>query len=171
MAKAPMGVCITVDTEFSVGGAFEDPARIPTAMPNVNCPSQGDDHGLPFILATFRKYGIKGTFFVETLSRAYFGDEPLRSLIETILNAGQDVQLHIHPNWMNFARGDLREEFGRQKSSDACVGRSLSEMEELLKLGLKPFQDWNLPRPIAVRVGNFEVDRTVYRAMSRVGLR
>ena len=140
-------------------------------MPNVNCPSQGDDHGLPFILETFRKYGIKGTFFVETLSRVYFGDEPLKSLIRTILSAGQDVQLHIHPNWLIFGRGDWKQFAGHHNPSDACIGRSLPEMEEILKLGLEPFDDWDLPRPIAVRVGNFEVDRTVYRAMFRVGLR
>jgi hypothetical protein len=165
----PTEICITIDTEFSIGGAFSDPLKFrPIAMPNIDCPSEGERHGLPFLLKNFARYGIKGTFFVETLSRAYFGDEPLRTVIATILDAGQDAQLHIHPNWLEIGGNGWCSRGIWER--DACAGRSVAEIEELLVLGLKPFTDWKFPRPIALRVGNFEVDRNVYVAMARVGL-
>ena len=44
-------VCITIDTEFSIGGAFADPVRRrPIGEENVTCPADGHENGLGFLL-------------------------------------------------------------------------------------------------------------------------
>ena len=72
-------VCLTIDTEFSIGGAFDDPInRRPIGEAFVRCPVEGVEHGLPFILRTLARFGVPATFFVETLNAAHFGDLPMR---------------------------------------------------------------------------------------------
>jgi hypothetical protein len=64
-------VAITIDTEFSVAGAFEDFERYkPIAEQMVDCAVDGKSEGLGFLLPTFEletfeKYDVPATFFVE----------------------------------------------------------------------------------------------------------
>ena len=78
-APAETEVCITVDTEFSIGGAFADPQRYrPLSTELVECRIGGRSEGLGFILQTLKKSGVAATFFVEVLQGCYFGDVPMR---------------------------------------------------------------------------------------------
>jgi hypothetical protein len=59
-------VAITIDTEFSVAGAFEDFERYkPIAEQMVDCAVDGKSEGLGFLLETYEKYDVPATFFVE----------------------------------------------------------------------------------------------------------
>ena len=95
-------VCITIDTEFSIGGAFADASRIPVAEPNVWCNVNGRSEGLGFMLDTFRRHRVEATFFVETVQRYYFKNDPMRPIVHQIRDAGHEVQLHSHPCWSLF---------------------------------------------------------------------
>src|SRR4051812_30223400 len=90
-------VCITVDTEFSIGGAFADPRLRPVADPMVWCEVGGRSEGLGFMLGCFRKYDIAATFFVEALQRSYFRHDPMHAIAQRIVAEGHEVQLHAHP--------------------------------------------------------------------------
>ena len=165
-------VCITIDTEFSVGGAFADPLRCqPIGESNVYCPVNGTSYGLPFLLETFRQFGTRASFFLETLSAAYFGDAPLKMIAEAILSAGHDVQLHLHPCWTHFRSPNWAAELSDTPPNDSCAGRRLEELVELIELGMEPFDRIGLPRPVALRTGNLQTDSTVYLAMSRLGFK
>jgi hypothetical protein len=53
MAK-PLEVTITIDTEFSIGGAFSNPEKYkPVAEPVALCEIAGKGHGVDFLLDTF----------------------------------------------------------------------------------------------------------------------
>src|ERR1700730_15771144 len=102
-------VCITIDTEFSIAGAFARPERFsPIGEEIVNCNADGRDEGLGFILETLARFGATATFFIETLQIFYFGDAPMGSIAERIAAAGHDLQLHLHPCWLQFRRADWR---------------------------------------------------------------
>ena len=165
-------VCITIDTEFSIAGAFNDPKnRTPVGEAQVVCRIDGEEHGLGFLLETFKRHGTAATFFVEALNTAYFGDGPMGAVVERILAAGQDAQLHLHPCWAFFRHGDWVERLARERPSDRCDGRSVDELDELIGLGLDSFERWGAPRPVALRTGNLQADRAVYQAMERHGLK
>ncbi len=171
-SSARTEVCLTVDTEFSLGGAFVQPTRLrPVGEPHVYCPAGGQDHGLPFILRTLARHKFPATFFVETLNTVYFGDAPLRRVVGDILAAGQDIQLHLHPVWLHFRHPDWVDRLSHGIPSDRFAGRSLEEMEAIIATGLEPIERWNWPKPTALRVGGLAADRTVFRAMSNAGLR
>jgi hypothetical protein len=163
-------VFITIDTEFSIGGAFTYPNRyVPLGEEVVRCEVNGREEGLGFMLDTFGEFGIKATFFVEALQTAYFGDVPMGRLVDRIAKAGHDLQLHLHPCWLHFRKRGWKT--GKERPNDSCMGRTDAELDEMLEIGYYAFDRWKQPRPIALRTGGFETDLAVYRAMERAGMR
>lgn len=164
-------VCITIDTEFSIGGAFAHPeSRRPIGEERVTCPANGKENGLGFLLACFERFGIKATFFIEALNAAYFGDAPMGRVAERILRGGHDAQLHLHPCWMYFRHADWQQRLTREKPNDNCDGRRVDEIVGMISTGVSVFAQWGAPRPIALRTGNLRVDANVHAAMSAAGI-
>ncbi|MBM4254448.1 MAG: polysaccharide deacetylase [Deltaproteobacteria bacterium] len=167
--QAPTEVCITVDTEFSIGGAFANPtANKPVGLQRVLCEVDEKEEGLGFLLDTFAAYGISATFFVEALNHCYFGDAPMQALAHRILASSQDVQLHLHPCWTTFRNPQWQTDLPRAQRSDSWVGLSADETYDLIQLGLQTFERWQLPRPIAFRTGNLQPTTAIYKAMAQL---
>jgi len=79
--------------------------------------------------------------------------------------------LHVHPCWLHFCDQNWAVRADAGPPSDSCAGRTTEEMVDIIERGLDPFRRWGVPPPVALRTGNLQADRTVYAAMSRVGLR
>ena len=164
----PTEVCITVDTEFSIGGNFDNPQLSPIAEPIVLGMVGGQEQGLGFLLDSFSQFGVKATFFVEALQTAYFGDEPMGGIARRIAAAGHDVQLHMHPCWRHYKA--IPGQAPNNTKDDSCAGRTDAELDHFFQSGLATFSRWRLPCPVAVRTGNFQVDANFYRAAARSGI-
>jgi peptidoglycan/xylan/chitin deacetylase (PgdA/CDA1 family) len=165
-------VYLTIDTEFSIGGAFGAPdAREPIGAQNVLCNVNGTSQGLAFMLDTFAAHGLRATFFTEALQTAYFGDAPMGEIARRIAAAGHDVQLHLHPVWTYFDRPDWKSRLATETPTDNMHGRPLEQIVGWMERGIAALERWGVPRPVALRTGNLMVDRNVYRAMGAVGLR
>ncbi|MEH6648961.1 MAG: polysaccharide deacetylase family protein [Motiliproteus sp.] len=161
-------VCITVDTEFSIAGHFEDPQRYaPLAEPVVYGHVNGKQQGLGFLLDTLNQYQIKASFFVECANYFYFGDEPMSTVVRQIQAAQQDIQLHIHPVWLSFGNKDHPNPFPRH---DDCSGRNYAEIFRVIETCSEVFERWVGHRPDALRTGSLRVDSNVYRAMASLGI-
>jgi peptidoglycan/xylan/chitin deacetylase (PgdA/CDA1 family) len=165
-------VVITVDTEFSIGGAFRDWTLCPVAEQRVWCVSDYKSHGLGFMLDCFAQYGITATFFVEVLNRHYFKRDPMRGIAEKLRAAGHDVQLHLHPCWTVFQYDDWREraQVRTKPGIDAFYGRAEDESLKLMEEGLEIFHQWGLPAPTVFRSGSLHHDDALYRAQARAGI-
>jgi hypothetical protein len=165
-------VLITIDTEFSIAGAFADPEhRSPVGAQAVLCAIDGKSHGLGFLLDTFERFGTRATFFVEALNTYYFGDAPMRELASRIGAAGQDVQLHLHPCWTYFRNPDWKSRLKIDPPTDHMHSRPVGQLKEWLADGIGIFERWGIGRPLALRTGSMMADRSVYEAMEGVGLR
>jgi len=163
-------VCITIDTEFSIGGAFSDPTKQPVAESQVWCNVNGRSQGLGFMLDTFRRYDVQATFFVETQQRHHFKHDPMRPIAQQIHAEGHEVQLHAHPCWTLFRHQDWRTLANGQKGRDNIGKRSVEEAVELINQGIETFEEWQLPRPLAFRSGNLHYSDDLYRALGRAGI-
>lgn len=163
-------VCITVDTEFSIGGAFADAARQPVAAPAVWCQVNGRSEGLGFMLETFRRYQVQATFFVETVHRYHFSDDPMRPIVQRLQDENHEVQLHTHPCWSVFRHPDWTDRVRAQRQHDDFLGRTVDDSVALIEQGLASFRDWGLPRPQAFRSGNLQHDDNLYQALARTGI-
>ena len=156
-------ITITIDTECSIAGAFENPEEnTPVAEQAIMCIADGKEQGLGFLLDTFSKYNITASFFVECAQYYYFGDEPMKTVMQRILDAGQDAQLHIHPCWLNYNKDPKIGQFSRD---DDCIDREYDELKRIFELSLEVFERWAGKRPEAIRTGGLVADLNVYRVM------
>jgi protein-tyrosine-phosphatase len=165
-----MRVCFTIDTEFSIAGAFADPALHPVGVPMVLCEAGGRSQGLDFLLSCFRRHGMQATFFVETLQRHYFRDDPMRALATRIAQDKHEVQLHVHPCWAVFQHEDWPQRVRLQPRQDDLAGRELESTVALLRQGQATFAEWGLPAPQVFRAGSLQHDENLYRALAAVGI-
>lgn len=164
-------VYLSVDTEFSIAGAFDDPAaNQPVGPQAVYCEIDGKSAGLGYLLETLAHHGARATFFVETLNTSYFGDEPMGSIARALHSAGQDVQLHLHPCWAYFEAEDWKDRLKVNPPNDDICRRDREEIERLIRSGMETFTKWSLPRPRALRTGGLRVSRRVYEAMRACGM-
>jgi protein-tyrosine-phosphatase/peptidoglycan/xylan/chitin deacetylase (PgdA/CDA1 family) len=161
-----MRVCITIDTEFSIAGAFADPARRPVGAQMVRCEVGGRSQGLDFLLDCFRRHGVQATFFVETAQRYYFRDDPMGALAKQIAAAGHEVQLHVHPCWAVFQSADWPQRVRQQPRQDDLAGRDVASTLALLRHGQAAFAEWGLPPPQVFRAGNLQYDDNLFRALA-----
>ncbi|HEX8642818.1 MAG TPA: hypothetical protein VF702_02765 [Allosphingosinicella sp.] len=164
-------ICITIDTEFSIGGAFADPARRrPIGTDNVTCKVNGREQGLGFLLDLFSRHNATCTYFVETANAHWFDEREMGAIVERIIAAGHDVQLHLHPCWTAFQDSDWRETVRRGPPNDDCDALAEDELAGLIRAGVARLERMGAPRPIALRTGNLRASRSVYRAMRAAGL-
>jgi peptidoglycan/xylan/chitin deacetylase (PgdA/CDA1 family) len=163
-------VCISIDTEFSIAGAFAHADRQPVAEPMVWCEVGGRSQGLGFLLEQFERHRIPATFFVETAHRYYFRHDPMAAIARRIAEHGHEVQLHTHPCWAVFRHGDWRERVRRQPRQDDFLGRAEDDTVDLLRQGQETFGDWGVPAPTVFRSGNLQHDDALFAALARAGI-
>ena len=162
----PIDVSITVDTEFSIGGAFAEPERFePIGLDNVYCPANGKQNGLPFLIDTLEANGLDATFFVETMQTAWFGDAPMKQVVDEIMAAGQDVQMHLHPVWAWFKDADWKARLRRETPHDDCTAVEFSEFCGMIAEGIETLQRWGAERPVAFRTGGLKASTSVCKAL------
>ena len=110
---------------------------------------------------------LAATFFVETAHTRYFGDLAMGFYAERLVRAGQDVQLHLHPNWLSFEDGKLRSD---PPHTDNCREMSVEPLAALIAEGAGRIADWTGKRATAMRTGNFSAGPSVFQAMRQAGL-
>lgn len=163
-------IFITIDTEFSIAGAFSNPQRWkPLSKEVVECPLEGKSHGLGFLLETFARHSLHATFFVEALNTIYFGDEPMGDYAHKIAASGHDLQLHLHPCWTYFRRPNWQDTLRSDPPSDHFNGRSPELLKQWMNEGIDTFKRWGFNRPLALRTGSLITDAAVFAAMEDCG--
>jgi peptidoglycan/xylan/chitin deacetylase (PgdA/CDA1 family) len=165
-----MQVSLTIDTEFSIAGAFADAQLRPVAEPVVWCDVNGKSEGLEFIFSCLRESRIGATFFVEALHRHYFSSDPMRPIVRRIEDEGHEIELHIHPCWSVFQHQDWQARVRANPRQDDFFGRSEDDSLALIRQGIDIFKDWGLARPQVFRSGSLQHDDTLYRALARAGI-
>jgi peptidoglycan/xylan/chitin deacetylase (PgdA/CDA1 family) len=122
--------------------------------------------GVGYQLDRLARHGLKACFFVDPMPALPFGIEPVRRMIEPILAAGQEVQLHLHPMWID---ADTRR--GDRSADQDMTGRPLADQRALIDTAIALLREAGAPDPVAFRAGNFGADATTIAAAAAAGLR
>jgi len=123
---------------------------------------------LPETLAILSRYGLQAVFFVEPLFSLRFGERFLKTIVDLIQAAGQDVQLHLHPEWVDEIAPPLWPEIKGKRQHLSYY--SLAEQTELLKLGKRCIEACT-GRPVtAFRSGSYAVNADTYLALDAAGI-
>jgi hypothetical protein len=154
-------VLLTVDTELNwaphargeswqqnLAGAF-DPAGV----------------GVPWQLEVLRAHGLKACFFVDPMPALVYGLEPIRLMVEPILAAGQEVQLHLHPVWQSVAEGVAEGARFELTCFDA------EDQLDLIETARDLLVEAGAPDPVAFRSGGYAADVRTLAALVEAGLR
>ncbi len=149
-------VLITVDTELvwrhhEAGLSWQD---------NFARSYEAAGVGVPYQLRLLAEHGLKACFFVDPMPGLVHGLEPVRRMVDPILEAGQEVQLHLHPFWALTG-----EAFSELNEYDAAEQQALiAQARDLLVAA-------GAPEPIAFRAGSYAANGDTLRALAGLGLR
>jgi len=121
--------------------------------------------GISYQLEMLGRHGLKACFFVDPMPAVAFGLDPTRKAIDAILDAGQEVQLHLHPNWAG-ARAD---DHGQCHARFELVDYTLDEQRDLISGAVDLLVAAGAPRPIAFRAGSYGANDDTLRALAALG--
>lgn len=149
-------VLITVDTELTWGHY----ARGATWRENFDRSYDPAGVGVPHQLRLLAEHGLKACFFVDPMPAMLYGLEPVRRMLDPILAAGQEVQLHLHSFWASLADGLVDRPVFELTGLDGERQRALiATARDLLILA-------GAPRPIAFRSGSYAADAATIAALT-----
>ncbi len=159
-------IFITVDTECSIGGAFNDSRLKPIGSEKrIFGENGGTYYGIPLIMDIADRYGIQLTFFLEVMNKYYFGENENRRVCEYIIQKGHDVQLHAHPNFLNFTE----QEPQKRAYSDWIGEYPVERQEEILTNAKKTLFSYGVSNVSAFRAGSFGAAGSTILALKRAG--
>ena len=164
-----LNVFITIDVEIWCDGWDAIDENFPSAFRHyVYGPTNRGDCALPLTLSILRDHDLQASFFVEPLFSLRFGAEPLREIVELIQDAGQEIQLHLHTEWVDEAKVPLFPDVSKKRQFMAYF--SLEEQSALVRKGLDLFSDMGVRDIRAFRAGSFGMSRNTFGALSANGI-
>lgn len=128
--------------------------------------TQQGDFGLPFQLEMLRSRSLQATYFVDPLFSLVLGIEPLRLVVRMILDADQQIGLHLHPEWLTDARCRGLPAFRGPYISQYL----LEEQRALVRCGLNQLREAGAPTATSFRAGSWGADVVTLRALSQEGI-
>lgn len=166
----PLNILLTFDVEVWCNSWATLDQDFPTSFERyVFGRSSKGDFALPKTLEILNRYGLKGVFFVEPLFAARFGIESLATIVNLIQQAGQEVQLHLHPEWTDEATIPLLPNFTTKRQHLSYYSRS--EQGALIGHGLGLLKAVGAKTPTAFRSGSFACNADTFPAITANGLR
>lgn len=165
-----MDVFYTVDTEVWCDGWDDLDARFPAAFDrHIHGRTARGDYGLPLQARLLQDHGLTGVFFVETLFATRFGAAPLAEIVGMLNDARQDVQLHLHTEWLDEAPQRLLADSLRKRQF--LRGFSADEQRVVIGEGLRLLRAAGAGQVTAFRAGNFGFNRDTLGVLAGLGLR
>lgn len=124
-------------------------------------------YGVPYQIHRLNHYGLKASYFVEPLFSLRAGSDLLRRMVTEIEGQGQEVQLHLHTEWLSeIQHPQLPPQFRQHL-------RHFDEAEQttLLRVGAQLLRHAGAGEICAFRAGNYGANRTTLRALANNGIR
>lgn len=155
-------VFLTIDTEFAWR---HHAAGLPVAQA-YDRSLEPAGVGLTWQLQELARYELKATFFVDPMPAPVYGADWVRRMVEAVLAAGQEVQLHLHANWVGARADDRGVAHGRFELIDHnadCQRALLARAIDLLVAA-------GAPRPVAFRAGSYSANDETLAALCDLGI-
>ncbi len=134
--------------------------------------SSHGEFALPKTLEILNKNGLRGVFFVEPLFAARFGIGHLQTIVKLIQDAGQEVQLHLHPEWTDEVPVEVRPAILKDISTKRqhLSYYNLEEQTALISFGRDMLAQAGCASVNAFRAGSFAANVDTMEALRRNGI-
>ena len=123
--------------------------------------------GLPYQLRVLAACGLKATYFVDPLFSYALGLEALRGVAAMIAEGGQEIGLHLHPEWLTDPRCTGLPEF----AGPLLHAYAPSAQQSLVRAGLQRLGEAGATRVVAFRAGSWGASRATVAALAGSGIR
>lgn len=162
-------VYLTIDTEYSAA-LPHGPCPVDRAenfARSIACITPDGPAGITHKLDLLARYGQRAVFFVDPMPALVWGVAAIEDVIAPILEAGQDVQLHCHTEWLEKAlpEGPFAGMSGRNIKNFA-----FEEQCRILDWARDTLVAAGAPAPVAFRAGNYGANRDTLLALRELGL-
>jgi hypothetical protein len=168
-------VLLTVDTEFWPSTPRQWPARpLPRPLTAMEDDYARDilgrtataDYGLPYLLDSLSHHRLNAVFFVESLHASALGGKLLERTVRTIRAGNQDVQLHVHTEWLaEMLALDLPRPY-RQNLGDF----NRADQTHIVREAFGNLRAAGAPSIVALRAGNLGGSADTVYAAKAAGL-
>ena len=164
-----MNVHLTFDIEVWCNGWTNLDGEFASCFPRyVYGHSKHGDYALPKTLEILNCHGLRGVFFVEPLFSARFGARYLEQIVRLIDDAGQEVQLHLHPEWTDEISPAIIPNVSSKRQH--LTYYALDEQAALISHG-KNLLENALGKPVsAFRAGSFAINEDTFLALANNGI-
>lgn len=125
-------------------------------------------YALPKTLEILNQHGLHGVFFVEPLFATRFGQKYLDLVVGLIRDAGQEVQLHLHPEWTNESLQPLIPDCTEKRQHLSYY--TLDEQTALIAHGRRMLEAAGSGQISAFRSGSFAANADTFEALRRNGI-
>ncbi len=120
--------------------------------------------GIGWQLARLARHRLKATFFVDPMPAMVFGPDAIARVVDAILAAGQEVQLHLHPNWAGASAQD-RAKHG----SFELIDFDRIAQRDLIARARDLLMACGAPEPAAFRSGSYSANDATIDALVELG--
>lgn len=160
-----LNVFITVDTEVWCDGWDNLDQKFPEYFKKyIYGPTRQGNFALPGKLSILEEYNIPAVFFIEPLFSAKFGIEPLKEIVSIIQGKRQEIQLHLHTEWVDEAGDTLIP--GTTKKIRNLTYCSRAQQSHLIQWGLQRMAEAGVENINAFRAGSYGANRDTLRAVA-----
>ena len=163
-------VFVTIDTEYSSGLVTDlsDADRKDNFARSITCVTSDGPAGITHKLDVFARHGLKAVFFVDPMPALVWGIAAIEDIVAPIIEAGQDVQLHCHTEWLRLA-GDRNPLTGK-RTGDNLYDFPHDDQQQILEYARDTLVAAGAPAPVAFRAGNYGADDNTLRALRGLGI-
>ena len=165
-----LDVFLTVDVEIWCGGWQDLDQRFPSAFRQyVYGPTSRGEYGLRYQSNVLKAHGLTGVFFVEPLFSTRFGREPLAEIVGLLREGAQEIELHLHTEWVDESKEPLLENVSGKRQHLRYF--TLTEQTTLVAAGLGLIKQAGAGDITAFRAGSFAFNVDTLRALAANGIR
>lgn len=157
---------ITVDTELSALLQQQGVSLHDNVQRSIWANAAGQGHGIGWQMDVLDRHGLKGVFFLDPMPSLVHGSDWLRPIVRAIVERGHEVQMHVHSEWLAWAKeSPVGDRQGRN------IGDfSLADQITLLSHAKMLLEDAGAPTITAFRAGNFGANDDTLRALAAIGV-
>ncbi|MXS85194.1 hypothetical protein ABO04_04505 [Nitrosomonas sp. HPC101] len=127
--------------------------------------SEGE-FGLPYQIEQLNQYGLKATYFLEPLFADRAGNNYLADLVDLIQRNHQEVQLHLHTEWLS----EIHDPTIPPRFKQYMHQFTLDEQIALIAKGMHSLRMAGAEKLHAFRAGSYGANRDTLRAAAQNGL-